>query len=82
MNPYAALQIAEDHQARLRGVRVSFAPMDWSLRDARHAAVTATRRARTATGWVLVELGLKLAVSVSRPPVPVSHAPSRRDELV
>jgi hypothetical protein len=69
MNPYVALQIAEDHQARLRGGAGVRAPHR-SLGDVSRALVGATERARRATGWALVEIGFKLAASVSRESVP------------
>jgi hypothetical protein len=65
MNPYIALQIVEDHQARLRGEAAVCAPSERLVRDMSRAAVKASQRARRATGWALVEIGFKLAVSVS-----------------
>jgi hypothetical protein len=66
MNPYIALQIANDRQARLRGDAAVSAPREWSLGDLSRAAAEASRRARRATGWALVEIGFKLAVPASR----------------
>jgi hypothetical protein len=61
-----ARQIAEDHQARLRGDPAARAPGALSLRQASRAAVDTTQRARRATGWALVEIGFKLAVPAPR----------------
>jgi len=66
MNPYLALQIVEDRQARLRGDAPVRAPGGWAWRDASRAAVGAAQRARRATGWALVDIGFRLAASVSR----------------
>jgi hypothetical protein len=66
MHPYLAQQLVQDRHARLRGEAVVVAPWKRSSRDRLRGAVTAAGRARRATGWVLVEIGLKLAVSVSR----------------
>jgi hypothetical protein len=65
MHPYLTRQLIDDYQAQLRGEVGGRAPWNRSLRDAPSSAVVATRRARRATGWALVEIGLKLAVSVS-----------------
>jgi hypothetical protein len=65
MHPYLARQLIDDYQARLRGEVGGRAPWNRSLRDAPSSAVVAPRPPRRATGWALVEIGLKLAVSVS-----------------
>jgi hypothetical protein len=81
MNPYIALQIVEDHQARLRGEAALCAPFEWSLRDMSRAALKTSQRARRAAGWALVEIGFKLAVSVSGDPVGRAKNPAQHHQL-
>lgn len=63
MNPHVALKLAEQHQLHLQGVVASPAPAPWSVRDLTRLASDSGQRARRAAGWLLVEVGLRLAVA-------------------
>ncbi|MGH9300152.1 MAG: hypothetical protein ACRDZT_09560 [Acidimicrobiales bacterium] len=67
MNPRYALQLADSRHAALRGLASSrlgwHAPLSAAPARAAHAA----KRARRATGWRMVEMGLRLAVAREAP---------------
>lgn len=62
MNPHLALELARQHQNRLSGSFSTRALPERRLRLARSGAGT-PRRLRRATGWALVEIGLRLALT-------------------
>ncbi len=70
MNPLQALELAQQRQLDLRADRRRLAPRQLagpvgaaSLRSAPHSAAASAVRARRATGWFLVDVGLRLAVA-------------------
>ena len=73
MNPHVALTLAQQHQSHLQGVIPPPGPAAWSVRDAGRLASDSGQRARRAAGWLLVEVGLKLAVAAE----PTSTVPTR-----
>lgn len=84
MNPQLALQLAREKQSRLhpaprRGTGVG----GLSIRALGLWLLTAGSRARRASGWALVSLGLRLALSErpasSPPPSPGPHEPAASD---
>lgn len=70
MNAYQALQLAQQRHADLRADRARCSPRRTgaslsaeSLRTAPQSAAASAARARRATGWFLVAVGLRLAVA-------------------
>ena len=62
MNTRLALQLAEQHQSRLRRQPVPVLGPALSPRAMWQEATARASQARRSTGWALVEVGLKLAV--------------------
>lgn len=62
MNPRSALDLAHQRQATLRAERVAPARLFASALAAVRETPAAVARAQRRTGWVLVEVGLRLAV--------------------
>jgi hypothetical protein len=67
MNPHQALELALQRQASLRGERAAPTRLHWSPRVRWRDTLAAASRARRRTGWVLVEVGLRMAVQPDAP---------------